>query len=436
MKVLEIEKKIGIETFLTPQPGFGGKLRVKPEDFLVKEIPSYPLEKKDGKFTIAQITSTSWETNLLLRELSNRLYISKNRINFAGTKDKRAKTTQTMSFYNVPVEKIKEIKIKDVEIENIYQSDKPVKLGNLNGNYFEIVIRNINQQIKPEKVSEIFSIIQNNGGFPNFFGIQRFGIIRPITHIVGKYIIQGDFEKAVMTYIANPINGEDEVTFNLRSNLEKTKNFSQALKTYPNHLSFEKAILNKLVVNPNDFVGGLKELPKNLLTMFVYAYQSYLFNRILSIRIKKGLPLNKAVEGDAVLAFRKEAFDEEVIPVKKNNIDKVNLQISKGKACVSSILFGYNSVYSDGEMGEIEHKVIESEKFDARDFIIPEISFISSSGSRRPIVGFIQDFDFKLIKDNITPEKKALFLKFQLQKGSYATSLLREFIKSDDIRNY
>jgi tRNA pseudouridine13 synthase len=436
MKVLEIEKKIGIETFFTLQPGLGGKLRVKPEDFIVKEIPSYPPQNKDGKFTIAEITSTSWETNLLLRELSSHLHISKQRINFAGTKDKRAKKTQFMSFYNVPIEKIKEIKIKDVEIENVYQSDKSIKIGNLNGNYFEIIIRDINQQIKPEKIKEIFSIIQNNGGFPNFFGIQRFGIIRPITHIVGKYIIKGDFEKAVMTYIGNPIKGEDEETYNLRRNLEKTKNFSQALKTYPNHLSFEKAILNKLVVNPNDFVGSLKELPKNLLTMFVYAYQSYLFNRILSIRIKKGLPINKAILGDVVLAFRNGAFDEETIPVKKNNIDKVNIQISKCKACVSSILFGYNSVFSDGEMGEIEHRVIDSEKFDARDFIIPEISFISSSGSRRPIVGFVQDFDFNLIKDDINPEKKALFLKFQLQKGSYATSLLREYMKATDIRNY
>ena len=436
MKVLEIEKKIGIETFFTSQSGLGGKLRVKPEDFLVKEISSYPTKNKDGIFTIAEITSTSWETNLLLRELSSRLHISKQRINFAGTKDKRAKTTQIMSFYNVPVEKINKIKIKDVEIKNIYQSDKPIKIGNLNGNYFEIIVRDINQKIKSKKVKEIFHVIQSNGGFPNFFGIQRFGIIRPITHIVGKYIVKGDFEKAVMTYVANPIKGEDEEAYTLRSDLEKTRNFSQALKTYPNHLSFEKAILNKLAINSNDFICALKELPKNLLTMFIYAYQSYLFNRILSIRIKKGLPLNKAIDGDAVLAFRKGAFDKDIIPVKSSNINKVNTQISKGKACVSSILFGYNSVFSQGEMGEIEHKVIESEKFDARDFIVPEISFISSSGSRRPIIGFIQDFNFKLIKDDINLGKKALFLMFQLQKGSYATSFLREFMKADDIKNY
>lgn len=436
MKVLEIEKKIGIETFLTQNPGIGGKLRVKPEDFLVEEIPFFPPEKETGKFTIAEITSTSWETNLLIRELSDCLYISKQRINFAGTKDKRAKKTQVMSFFNVPIEKIKDIKIKNVEIKNIYQSDKPIKIGNLIGNYFEIVIRDITQKATSKQVSDIYSVIQNNDGFPNFFGIQRFGVIRPITHIVGKYIINGDFEKAAMTYVANPIKGEDEKSFNLRSNLEKTRDFSQALKTYPDNLSFEKAILNKLVVNPDDFVGGLKELPKNLLTMFVYAYQSYLFNRILSMRIKKGLPLNQAVEGDFVLAFRKGVFDEDPIPVTKNNIDKVNFQISKNKAAVSSVLFGYDSVFSEGEMGEIEHKVIEAENFDPRDFIIPEIPFISSSGSRRSILGFIQDFDFKIIDDDISSEKKALFLKFQLQKGSYATSLLREFMKSDDIRKY
>ena len=54
----------------------------------------------------------------------------------------------------------------------------------------------------------------------------------------------------------------------------------------------------------------LKELPKNLLTMFVYAYQSYLFNKILSERIKKNLPLNKAVVGDIILPIRKDIIDE------------------------------------------------------------------------------------------------------------------------------
>jgi tRNA pseudouridine13 synthase len=436
MKVLEIEKKVGIETFFASFKGLGGKLRTYPQDFIVKEISTYPKEKKDGKFALAEVTSINWETNQLARELSNRLHISRQRIGFAGTKDKRAKTTQLMSFYNVSLKKLSEIKIEDVVIENAYRSDKPAKIGNLKGNNFEVIIRNINSPINKEELNNAIYSINNVGGFPNFFGIQRFGAIRPITHIVGKYIVKDDFEKAVMTYVANPIKEEGEDVFNLREKLQESHDFAEALKSYPNKLNYEKAILNKLVQDPKDFVSALKQLPKNLLTMFVYAYQSYLFNKILSERIKKNLPLNQAIVGDIILPVRKEIIDENGILVNENNIDKVNFQISKGRAFVSGVLFGSDSIYSEGEMSEIEHNIIEKEKIDPRDFIIPDISYISSTGTRRPLLAPVKDLKYKLIDDENNSKNQALVLKFMLKKGCYATSLLREFMKSNDIRNY
>jgi len=436
MKVSDVEKNIGIKTFLTPYKGIGGKLRLQPEDFIVHEISNYPSEYEMGKFLIASVTSKNWETNLLVRELSDYLHISRQRIGFAGTKDKRAKTTQLMSFYDVSQENFLKIRIKDVTFENVYYSDKPAKLGNLSGNKFDIIIRSINDDVEHEYITKIVNFINNSGGFPNFFGVQRFGIIRPITHIVGKFIVKDDFKKAVMTYIGNPTKFEDEETYKLRENLQKTKDFADALKSYPNKLNFEKAILNKLVINPNDFIGAIQGLPKNLLTMFVYAYQSYLFNKILSDRIKKKIPLNKAVLGDIILPIRKGITDETGIMVTKSNIKKVNLQISKGKAVVSGVLFGSDSIFSEGLMGEIEHKIIESEKLDPRDFIIPDIPYISSSGLRRPLLAKVKDFEFKLLNDDLNKNKKSLNLKFELNKGSYATSLLREFIKAEDVRNY
>jgi tRNA pseudouridine13 synthase len=436
MKVLDTEISTGIETFFTSFEGIGGKLRSISEDFVVREVSNYPSKIENGRFTIADVTAINWETNNLLRELSNWLHISRQRIGFAGTKDKRAKTTRLMSFYSIPVENLSKVKITDVEIENIYTSNNPVKIGNLIGNKFEITVRNIDKKIKLDYVKDIAFFLEKYGGFPNFYGIQRFGIIRPITHVVGKYIVKGDFEKAVMTYIANPINEEDEDCYILREELEKTHNFKKALKSYPNQLNFEKAILNKLVVNPKDFVGALKEMPRNLLTMFVYAYQSYLFNRVLSERIRKNLPFNEAIVGDIVLPIRNGIIDQNYINVKESNIKKVNKQISQKKAVVSGVLFGSDSVFSGGEMGEIEHRIIDSEIIDLRDFIIPDIPYISSSGSRHPILAFVKDLEFKFIDDESNKSKKALILKFELQKGCYATSLLREFMKTDNIRNY
>jgi tRNA pseudouridine13 synthase len=436
MNVLNTEKKVGIETFFTPFKGINGKLRTQPEDFFVKEISNYPPETDSGRFTIAEVTATNWETNILIRELSNRLHVSRQRVGFAGTKDKRAKTTRLMSFFNIPIEKLSELNIKDVEIKNIYYSNSSVKIGNLLGNRFEVTVRNIDKKTDLKNVHKTSSFMEKQGGFPNFYGIQRFGVIRPITHIVGKYIVKSDFEKAAMTYIANPIKGEDEESYDLRANLQKTKDFSEALKTYPNNLNYEKAILNKLIIEPKDFVSALKELPKNLLTMFIYAYQSYLFNKILSERIKKKIPINEAIIGDIILPIRKGIFDQNGIMVNENNIEKVNKQISKGKAAVSGILFGSDSTFSEDKMGEIEHKVIEKEKIDPRDFIIPEIPYISSAGSRRPLLAIFSNFEYKIIKDKLNDNKKALVLNFELQKGSYATSLLREFMKTDDIKNY
>jgi len=436
MQSSSAEKNIGIETFLTSNFGIGGKLRFISEDFVVKEISNYPPNEEDGRFVIADVTANNWETNILVRELSDRLHISRDRVSFAGTKDKRAKTTRLMSFYKVSVDDLSKVKIKDVSIDNIYRSDRPIKIGALVGNRFEIAIRKINKDVKLEKIREIASIILKNGGFPNFYGVQRFGAVRSITHVVGKYIVLDDLEKAVMSYIANPIDGEDELNYTLRARLQKTYDFSEALASYPNELNFEKAILNKLVVNPKDFVGALKQLPNNLLTMFVYAYQSYLFNRILSERIKGGLPLNKAIVGDVVLPVRNGVIDESGVDVTKNNIEKVNAQISKGKAFVGGLLVGYDSGFAKGEMGEIEHKIIDNEKLNLKDFVIPQIPSLSSSGSRRPILAPVKNLEFKLHDDELNEDKSALTLKFELQKGSYATSLIREFMKLDDIRNY
>jgi tRNA pseudouridine13 synthase len=436
MKISYFEENIGIETFFTDHKGIHGKLRTNPEDFIVNEIFLYPKKVDNGCFTIAEISSKNWETHRLVRELSKRLKISQKRICFAGTKDKRAYSNQLMSFNNVSEDELSSVKIKDVTLGGVYRSDKPIRLGSLLGNKFEITVRNIQKTIRSEQIDMIASCLERYGGFPNFYGVQRFGVIRPITHIVGRHIINGDFESAVIDYIANPIKGEDEETYRLRENLHCSRDFSKALQLYPDVLNFEKAMLNRLVVAPDDFVGALRELPKNLLLMFVNAYQSFLFNKMLSVRIQKNIPLNEAVIGDIVTPLRRNATDDQYITTTKGNIEKVNKQIKKNKAVVTGLLLGYDSVFSKGEMGEIEQAVIEREKIDYRDFIIPKIPFLSSRGTRRAVLGVLNRIDWKLHKDTLHSDKQALTLKFELQKGCYATSLLREFMKSENPRDY
>jgi tRNA pseudouridine13 synthase len=436
MKTPDFEHQIGIDTFYTKDPGVGGKLRGRIDDFCVTELFLHPLKKDDGRFTIAEVSARNWETHTLVQELFDRLHVSQKRISFAGTKDKRAYSIQLMSFDQISPEHLSQVNIKDVSLSHLYQSDTPVRIGDLLGNRFKITVRNLESEILPEQIKRLVAPLQTIGGFPNFYGIQRFGVIRPITHLVGKYIIEGEYEKAVMMYVAHPLPGEHETTFLLREELEKTRDFSKAFHSYPNALNFEKAMLNKLIQNPEDFVGALHEIPRNLLMMFVNAYQSYLFNKIVSERLRRKLPIYQAIVGDIVSPVRKNTVTEESIHVTTLNIDKVNTQLSKKKAVVTGLLVGSDSVAASGEMGEIESAVIEDEKIDPRDFIIPEIPFLSSSGMRRSLFAAVPALEWTLHSDELYEGKQALTVQFELQKGCYATSLLREIMKSNDPKNY
>ena len=133
--------KVGREKYSTDLSGIGGKLRNIPEDFEVREISLIPSYSLTGKYTIARVKSRNWETNALIRILAKYLGIYSERIGFAGTKDKRAVTSQLLSF-PIDEKKVSTLQIKDVGIEILGKSNRKIKLGELIGNDFTIKVTN------------------------------------------------------------------------------------------------------------------------------------------------------------------------------------------------------------------------------------------------------------------------------------------------------
>jgi tRNA pseudouridine13 synthase len=233
IKASDVEKEIGIEVFYTDTKGTGGKLRKSAEDFIVEEISSPPPEDGEGEYTILRLRAKNWETNRLIRQISRRLAISRNRIGFAGTKDRRAVTTQLISI-KAPAVNVKKLSLKDVEILEIYSSRKSLDLGDLMGNSFEITIRDLScsKEEAESLVRNTKEELEGLSGFPNFFGHQRFGSLRPITHIVGKRIIEGNFEGAVHAYLGNPSEFEGPEATEARRAFEEGKDYSEVLKLF------------------------------------------------------------------------------------------------------------------------------------------------------------------------------------------------------------
>ena len=419
------EKVVGISGYLTTTEGLGGRIKAAAEDFVVDEISLDLPRAEDGRYTVARIRTRNWETNHLVRELARRLRISRKRISFAGTKDRRAVTTQLLQF-EAPPELLASLHLKDVEVLETFRTDKKLEIGDLLGNRFHIVVREIPLSASEieARVDVIARELRLAGGFPNFFGLQRFGSVRPITHVVGRHLVRGEIREAVMAYVANPIEGEDPESFGVREELEETGDVAAALRRYPKEWSFEKAMLNHLAVAPEDYVGALRNLPPNLLILFIHAYQSYLFNRILSDRMSAGLPIHEPVEGDVVLARRADGRPDRArqIPVDLTNLEKAAAQCRAGKAFVSGLLFGSESEFAGSRPGELEKKVIASEGLRREDFVIPAMPRLSSKGMRRELVAPLRDLEWESGPGTLT-------LRFSLTPGCYGTSLLREILK-------
>ncbi|MDR0767015.1 MAG: tRNA pseudouridine(13) synthase TruD, partial [Methanosarcinales archaeon] len=219
IQVPELEKEIGINLYSTATPGVDGILRYRPADFIVQEISNYPYEENDvidknRKYLMVEVTKENWDTNHFLKAYSSALGISHKRITYAGTKDKRAVTVQKMSLYDVTKEQVENVHLKDVSVRILGRSQQPIGLGDLEGNAFQIVIRNIDltESEALAAAEKTTAEIKKAGGVPNFFGIQRFGSRRPVTHHVGADILKGDLEKAVMRYVSEVYPDEPEET--------------------------------------------------------------------------------------------------------------------------------------------------------------------------------------------------------------------------------
>ncbi len=436
MEVPNIEKRIGINLYSTDTEGLGGQLRQEVEDFIVKEITNRE-EGTEGKHLVLEVTKRDWDTHHFTRTLAKILRISQKRITVAGTKDKRALTTQKISIFNVDAEEIEKVHLKDVEMKVLGRSKKSVELGDLTGNEFIITVRNIDFPLDETRalLAKATEELLAAGGVPNFFGIQRFGSIRPVTHLVGKAIVEDDFEKAAMTYIAEPFPDEPEETKAARQYVKETRDFRTGLDKYPLRLGHERAMMNHLIANPEDFAGSFLVLPKNLYRMFAHAYQSCIYNTILCRRIERGLPLNLAVVGD-IVCFKNEAGLPDSSRTERVSAEKVNAMnrlLKRKRAFITAPLPGYVTEFASGVPGEIEQEVLKEFEVPLKGFNIEEIPEMSSKGTRREILLNVEP-RFEVSEDELNPGKSKAVLEFMLPKGSYATTVLREYMKADPLQ--
>ncbi|MBR9682281.1 MAG: tRNA pseudouridine(13) synthase TruD [Candidatus Aenigmarchaeota archaeon] len=371
--------------YFTKTLGISGRLRQRIEDFKVEEIP---IDLPEGdEYTIFWMEKFNSDTNRALKVISDNLHVGVKRLSVAGTKDKRAVTRQRVSAWKIPAEELERINLKYIKVSDFSYSSGRLKLGDSKGNAFVIIIRDLDIE-KKELEKRIKSLIDEmKDGVPNYFGVQRFGEVRPITHLVGKAMLKGDFEEAIKIYIANVYPKEPDDAKEARTFLTENWNhdgFKKGLKMFPMRLRYERNVLDYLVKHPVDFVGALRRFPRNIMKMFVNAYQSYIFNEVVQSYIEKGL---------------------KTVP-----------------------LIGFDTTL--GKNDQLIKELLKREEIKLEYFILKSMPELSCTGSERKTLLNVKDL--KLIEigeDEFNEGKLYAKISFALPPGSYATVILKEMMK-------
>ena len=389
----KIDSEIGISAYTTNFPGCGGAIRKQKEDFNVSELITKKSSSRicsDSGFAVYKLQKNGIDTRHALDEIFRKRGI---RLKSLGLKDASAITEQFV-FTTYKTDRHIEINEPKYSLKKVGFTDKVLSKKEMIGNHFQIKINGASNELS--EFREFDKIL-------NFYGYQRFGSRRPVTHLIGRAIIQQDFAGAVDLLLSFTSEYDNTENTKIRELMSDTSKYSEALKIIPKNMDLEKIALKEMMEH-NDPIKSIRALPLSIRRFFVQAYQSYIFNHTLSMSLDAGEELFLPQADD--VCYNKNG---ELGKFENDHLQRLAIPF-----------VGY-SYYKKTRFDYYIEKILRDEGITHRDFFSKVIQEISSEGGFRNSSIKCDDYN---VEDSI--------VSFSLSRGSFATIVLREIMKPEN----
>ena len=389
----KIDSEIGILFYATKSAGCGGIIRKENKDFFVSEIISKKIHfnaSSDSGYTVYKLKKNGIDTTHALSDIFQRYGI---RLKSLGLKDASAVTEQFV-FTTTKRKQCFEINESKYSLKKIGIVDKQLSKKEMTGNHFKIKIYGASNELY--KFEEYDKIL-------NFYGYQRFGSKRPVTHLIGRSLIKKNFANAIELLLSFTSKYDKPENTALREMMADKSNYNDALKIIPGSMDLEKIALKEMIEHGNP-IAAIRNLPLSIRRFFVQSYQSYIFNRTLSMAFENGEELFTPQTGDVCYDKHSNLGKFENDPLQRLSIPFV----------------GY-SYYKKTRFNYYIEKILKDEGIIPKDFFSKEMQEISNEGGFRNTSIKCSDY---MAQDNT--------VSFSVSRGSFATIVLREIMKPEN----
>ena len=412
--VPEAERAIGIETYASTGAPCRALAKSSEEDFRVEEfIPKLEITSEDRPdyYPLYRVEKRSIDTLHMERVLGEAL---KSRLSYGGMKDKKSVAVQYVTPTSTKSLRPARVVREKFTAQLVGFTPRPLSRGMVRGNRFTIVLRGCCTDIAA-RIEDAFSLARSRR-LPSFFGFQRFGGDGGGTHLVGRALVRQEFEEAVSLILLRPRTTDGEATRAARSAMADGR-YAEAAKTLSFHQDVERMVAMHLSSKPEDWIGALRAVPMKLRRLYVQAYQSFIFNKTLSLALVKGLDISTFESGDNW----SEASEDGLAASRVHGVREY--PPTSAVPMVQLAGFAYRNYGS--RFDSCLEEVMTQERVSAKEFYVKQMQEVSAEGGfRRPHLG-VKDASYFCTGDRAD-------LSFTLASGQYATVLLREVMKPAD----
>jgi len=382
------------------------KLKQQPEDFRVEELTT-ATGGDSGDFAFYRLDKTGWTTPDALAAVRRRWQIDLQRLSYGGLKDRHAVTSQFLTIFRGPKRNLSHERIT---LTHLGQRREPFSSHEITGNRFLITLRSMSDIAVSVAATALGEV--ERCGIPNYFDDQRFGSVGDSPAFVAKEMVLGRFEEALKLALMEPYEFDRREAKREKATLRAHWGDWPTLKAKLPR-GHARSLVDYLVSHPTDLKGAVARLRPDLQGLYLSAYQSYLWNRMLALWLTRNLGTENlaAVE----LKLGRMPVPIQIPDAKRAEWESLALPLPSSRVKLAPedpiAVIAEEVMKADGlTLAELRIRGMEKPFFSKGD----------RQGCVRP-TNVSHEHD----ADEVNPGQRKLTLKFDLPRGCYATMVVK-----------